>query len=154
MSATTGAGGWKVAASGNGAGVRDRSRGFTALCLVQGLYYLVTGICPLVSIDTFIAVTGPKTDNLPTGLPVDHWLVEAVAVLVVVNGLSFLVGAARGVPTPELTVLAVGSAIVLTGIDVFYVTREVIPPIYLADAAAELVLIAAWIGVIARRRFV
>lgn len=42
------------------------------LSLLQGLYYSISGIWPLLSIDTFMAVTGPKTDI---------WLVKTVGVL-------------------------------------------------------------------------
>ena len=37
------------------------------LCWVQGAYFLVTGVWPLVSIRSFQAVTGKKTDHLATG---------------------------------------------------------------------------------------
>src|SRR5437764_10320112 len=52
------------------------------LSWVQGVYYLLTGVWPLVSIRTFQIVTGVKTDNLPTGREADHWLVMAVGVLI------------------------------------------------------------------------
>jgi hypothetical protein len=54
-----------------------------ALCCIQGVDWLLTGIWPLVSIGTFQAVTGPKTVNLVTGLEADHWLVNTVAVLII-----------------------------------------------------------------------
>lgn len=41
--------------------------------IVHGLYYLVTAIWPLVSMRTFMAVTGPK---------VDQWLVLPVGLLI------------------------------------------------------------------------
>src|SRR4051794_17610666 len=53
---------------------------FTALLWLQGLYYLVTGVWPLVSIETFQTVTGWKTDHLVTGRESDHWLVMTVGV--------------------------------------------------------------------------
>jgi hypothetical protein len=55
---------------------------FTGLCWLQGVYYALTGLWPLVSIRTFKAVTGEKTDNLPTGFDSDHWLVMTVSVLI------------------------------------------------------------------------
>ena len=61
----------------------------------QAVYYIVTGVWPLVGIDTFQAVTGPKTDNLPTGGEGDHWLVMTVAVLVLVVGPALLIAAVR-----------------------------------------------------------
>ena len=116
---------------------------FTTLCWVQGLYYLATGLWPLVSIRTFQAVTGPKTDNW-TGREADHWLVNAVGVLVLAVGAGLLAAAVRGLPTPEVVVLAVASALGLTGIDVVYVARRVLRPVYLLDALAEVVLLAGW----------
>ena len=48
------------------------------LCVIQGLYYVVTGVWPLVSTcGTFEAVTGNK---------VDDWLVKTVGVLIIVIG--------------------------------------------------------------------
>jgi hypothetical protein len=137
---------------------RPRTRGsemitpVAALLWLQGIYYLVTGVWPLVSIDTFQMVTGPKTDNLPTGRESDHWLVMTVAVLIVAVGLTLLVGAWRRHGSVELAVLAIASAAGLTAIDVIYVQRGVIAPIYLADAVAEVVLIVAWLIALAYQR--
>jgi hypothetical protein len=122
----------------------DPSTLFAALGWVQGGYYLLAGLWPLVSIRTFQAVTGPKTDNW-TGRAGDHWLVNAVAVLVVAVGAALLVAAARGRPSPEVVVLAVAAILGLTGIDVVYVARRVIPPIYLLDAVAEAALLVGWV---------
>jgi hypothetical protein len=96
--------------------------------------------------DTFQLVTGPKTDHLPTGRKGDHWLVNTVAVLVIAVGLALL-SAARRRPSSEMVVLAEGSSIGLMAIDVFYVVRQVIPPIYLVDAGLQAVLLAGWVWV-------
>src|SRR4051812_14944878 len=110
-------------------------RVFTALSWTQGLYYLVTGVWPLVSIDTFQMVTGPKTDL---------WLVRTVGALITVIGLVLLAAAWRGRQVPEVGLLAVGSAVALTAVDVVYVSLNVIDPIYLLDAALEVLLIGGW----------
>jgi hypothetical protein len=125
---------------------------FALLCSVQGLYCLITGVWPLVSIETFQAVTGQKTDHLVTGREGDHWLVDTVGVLVTANALVLLLAAWRNRPTPEVAVLAVGSAAGLIAIDVIYVARGVISPIYLADAALEAAFIVAWMWVMTRSR--
>jgi hypothetical protein len=44
----------------------------------------------------------------------------------------------------ELGVLAIASAVGLTGIDLVYTSRGVIQPVYLLDAALEVPLILAW----------
>ncbi len=102
--------------------------------LVQGVYYLITGVWPLISIDTFLMVTGPKTDL---------WLVKTVGALIAVIAVALL--AAVRNPSFPITLLALASAAVLTAVDVIYVAEGVIPPVYLLDAAAEVVLIAWWV---------
>lgn len=123
---------------------------YAVLCSVQGLYCLVTGVWPLVSIETFQAVTGYKTDHLVTGRTGDHWLVYTVGVLVTVNAGVLLLAAWRNRPTPELVTLAVGSAVGLIAIDVIFVARDVLSTIYLADAALEGAFIIAWLRVMTR----
>jgi hypothetical protein len=106
------------------------------LSIGQGLYFLGTGVWSLVSIETFQRVTGPKTDL---------WLVKTVGSIVsVIGGVLILAGIRQRI-TPEVTLLATGSAAALTAIDVVYVSKRRISPIYLLDAVAELLIIAAWI---------
>lgn len=107
----------------------------TTVATLQGVFYVATGVWPLVHIDSFMAVTGPKTDL---------WLVYTVGVLVTVVGLVLLAAARSGRITPEVVLLACGVALALAGIDVTFVARRVIDPIYLADAAAEVVLVLWW----------
>lgn len=122
---------------------------FQVLCWVQGIYYLVTGAWPLVSVRTFQAVTGRKTDNW-TGREADHFLLFTVGVLIVAVSLAILVAAVRAQPNPETVVLACASIVALTGIDVVFVARKVIPPIYLLDAVAEVILFAGWVTFLLR----
>src|SRR5438046_1648203 len=79
------------------------TRLFTALLWLQGLYYLATGVWPLVSIETFQLVTGPKTDHLqnPSPTDADHWLVMTVGGLVTAVALALLVSACRREHPPE-----------------------------------------------------
>lgn len=110
---------------------------------LQGVYFLATGVWPLVSMKTFEAVTGPK---------VDRWLVKTVGVLVAVIGASLLADARR--PSRGSRLLGVGSAAALGGVDVVYSLRGRISKIYLADAAVEAVLVALWAFGGRRRRLV
>lgn len=104
--------------------------------MAQGLYYVVTGVWPLVSMRTFVAVTGPK---------VDGWLVKTVGVLVTVIGAVLVVaGRGRRAVPAEPALLATGSAAGLAGIDTVYALRGRISKIYLLDAAVEVALLAAW----------
>lgn len=123
---------------------------YMGLCLIQGLYYFITGLWPLVSISSFQYVTGVKTDNW-TGSETDHWLVNTVAVLVLSIGFVLIVAAWRRPPSVDAFLLAVTSAIGLTAIDVIYVSRRVIDPIYLLDALAEVILLIGWAVYFARQ---
>ena len=108
-------------------------RRFTAY--TQAAFYVTTGVWPLLDMRTFQKVTGPKTDQ---------WLVKTVgACLAVVGGVVGL-AASRNRVTPEIALLGAGTAAALTGIDLVYVAKRRISPIYLLDAAAETALIALW----------
>lgn len=107
----------------------------TWIAVAQGLYYLATGVWPLVSLRSFMAVTGPK---------VDGWLVKTVGLLIGVTGIACLLSAWIGRFPPEVAVLAVGNAAALTFVDVYYVAIGRIPKIYLMDVPPELLLIAGW----------
>jgi hypothetical protein len=107
------------------------------IAVVQGVFYLLTGIWPLIDIDSFQRVTGPKTDL---------WLVRTVGVLVIVVGATILSAARARRLDWNITLLAVGSALGLAAIDIVYVLSGTIARIDLADAAAEIALAAAWIA--------
>jgi hypothetical protein len=133
--------------SGMPATPRRAASPFRTVAAVQGLYFLLTGLWPLFGIDSFQAVTGRKTDL---------WLVYTVGMLVSVIGLTLLVAAGSRRITPEIAILAIGSAAGLAAIDVIFVFRGVISWIYLLDAAAEVALLGWWVlthtGTPARRR--
>ena len=107
-----------------------------AVAWAQAAYFGVTGVWPLVSIRTFMAVTGPKRDV---------WLVKTVGVIVAAIAVSIGVAAARHEFTAATFVLAVGAAAALGAVDVWYAGRGVISKIYLADAVVEVGLIVGWV---------
>jgi hypothetical protein len=123
---------------------------FTVLCWIQGAYYFLTGVWPLVSVRTFKLVTGEKgkTDNQQTGLDIDHWLLMTVSVLITAIGLALLATAYRKSAPAEIAVLAIAAAIGLTGIDIVYTQRDIILPVYLLDAVAQIALLFAWTGML------
>jgi cytochrome b subunit of formate dehydrogenase len=117
-------------------GLKNGRQVLLAAAIVQGSYYLLTGVWPLVDIDSFQRVTGPKTDL---------WLVRTVAVLVGVSGVVLLTAAYRRRISPELLVLALGQALGLLAIDIIYAGMGRISAIYLADAVVQLTLAATWL---------
>jgi hypothetical protein len=105
-----------------------------AILAIQGLYYLATGIWPLVSLPTFEAVTGPKTDD---------WLVQTIGVLAAVIGATLIVGSRRRPPNGETTTLSILSASGFALVDTIFVLQGVIDSIYLVDAGAQAIILAA-----------
>jgi hypothetical protein len=94
---------------------------------LQGAYYVVTGIWPLLHLPSFVALTGPKRDT---------WLVRTFGVLVAAIGTTLLtarVAASRDTATQ----LAATSSLGIAVCEVVFVARGRIRPIYLAEAALE-----------------
>ncbi|QGF25312.1 hypothetical protein Rai3103_16635 [Raineyella fluvialis] len=106
------------------------------LCYGHAAYYLVTGLWPLVSMRTFMAVTGPKNDT---------WLVNTAGLLISAIGTTVGLAGRRGDTSPAVATVAIGGAASLAAIDVVYASRRRISPIYLVDAAAEAGLIGLWL---------
>ena len=91
---------------------------------------------PLAHRRSFEWVTGRKTD---------FWLAQAVGATVAAIGLGLAQAASRRQPiAPELRTIGVASAVGLTLIDVIFVARRRISPVYLLDAAAETALVLGW----------
>jgi hypothetical protein len=107
------------------------------VAVVQGAYYLLTGAWSLLHVESFMAVTGPKTDV---------WLVKTVGVLVSVIGLALLLAGVGGQVEPGLIFIAIGSALGLLAIEVAYTLQRVIPAIYLADAVLEGGFVLWWVA--------
>lgn len=108
--------------------------------VAQGGYYILAALWPLLAMDFFLSVTGPKEEL---------WLVRTVAGLLAVAGIVLLLAGLRQRVTVDVRILGMGFALVLAVIDLVYVLNGTIRPVFLLDAAVELVLLGAW--AIARR---
>jgi hypothetical protein len=100
---------------------------------VQSGYYVATGVWPLLNRQSFEAITGRK---------VDFWLVQTVGVTVAAIGVGLALSAHRNGPSDEMRATALLAAFGLGMIDVVFVARRVISPVYLLDAVAEAVFVA------------
>ena len=96
--------------------------------LAQGIYFIATGLWPIMHMRSFLAVTGPKTDT---------WLVKTVGGLIAAVGLALLVD--------ESKTLAIASAAALGAADAYFAGTGRISKVYLADAAVEAGLVCAWL---------
>ena len=105
-----------------------------AVIRTQGLYDLLTGISPLVSMRAFEWVTGPKRDD---------WLVRTVGLLAAVIGAAILQADRRG-RLHDAQDVGVGSALAFATVDIVGVATRTLRPVYLLDALAQLVFVAGW----------
>jgi hypothetical protein len=104
--------------------------------MLQGIYYVATGMWPLVHMPSFVFITGPKFDL---------WLVRAVGLLILVQGIVIISAAVYRRISKEILLLSVGAAAGLTFIDIYYASIDRIWDVYLLDALAEVVLIILWL---------
>jgi hypothetical protein len=113
-----------------------------AVMRLQGVYYMITGLWPVVNIYSFELITGPK---------IDDWLVKMVGLLAASIGLALLFAARGERPSLEGYVLAIASALSFTAIDVIYVLNRTLLGVYLLDALLELCIVllllaGGWMG--------
>jgi ribonuclease P protein component len=101
------------------------------------VFFIGTGIWPLLHRTSFERVTGAKRD---------FWLAQTVGVAVASIGAGLAQAAAAQSRVPrEMRTVAMTSAAGLAALDVVFVARRRISPVYLADAAAEAALVVGWL---------
>lgn len=103
--------------------------------LSQGIYFVTTGLWPVVHLRSFERITGKKRDK---------WLVQTIGGLITAVGAALLVGARERQRSRALTTLGIASAAALGAADVYFAGKRRISPVYFADAAVEAAVIAAW----------
>ena len=107
------------------------------VALIQGMYFFVFGIWPILHMESFLKVTGQKTDL---------WLVKTVGLTLAVIGAVLIFAQVNAEINTSLIILGIGSALSLAVIEFVYVAKRVISPIYLGDAFLELILIGWWVA--------
>jgi hypothetical protein len=109
---------------------------FKLLLLTQATYIMVTAVWPIIDIESFMFVTGPKTDV---------WLVKTVGALLIPVALCmYSYRRTKTVDTP-IIILGIGIAAAFISVDVYYSTSDVISDIYLIDAALEILFLVGWV---------
>jgi hypothetical protein len=97
--------------------------------IAHSLYLLGVGLWPLISMQSFIAVTGYKTDQ---------WLVHQVGLLAIAIGIVLIIASRKYKLDLLLVRLALYSTVSFLFIDVFYSVNGTISKIYLVDALIQL----------------
>ena len=103
---------------------------------IQGIYTLLTALWALIDIESFMVLTGPKTDV---------WLVKTVSIVL----LAFSLGLITQIfirSNPLLVIIpAMINSIGLAGIDFYYSSLGTISGIYRADGILEIVFAIIWL---------
>jgi hypothetical protein len=108
---------------------------FGALVWSHASYIFITAVWPLIDIESFMAVTGPKTDI---------WLVKTVGALLIPVALTMAAHTMIDSDKRPLATLAGCTAVAFISIDVYYALNDTISDVYLADAAIELIFLIGW----------
>jgi hypothetical protein len=103
---------------------------------VQGYYYVLVGLAPVLASDSFRAVGGPDADP---------WLMRAYGLAVAAVGVLLLLASRKRGAVAETARLAVGAAVVLAVADVVFVLNRAAPTVYLLDAAVQVVFVCGWL---------
>jgi hypothetical protein len=106
------------------------------IVLLQALYFLATGLWPILHISSFMAVTGPKTDI---------WLVKVIGALVLCLGTVFFYAGYRQKISSETILLGISTCFAFSAVEIFYVMNGDISAVYLLDALFEGGFLACWI---------
>lgn len=107
----------------------------------QGIFNVLGGLWPLMSLRTFEAVYGPKTD---------HYLQHTVGGLLTTVGAAQLLSKDDDAGTARA--LGIGTAVTLLAIDAAYIPRGRMSRAYLQDAACEVAWLAGWVWASRRTR--
>ena len=105
------------------------------LFLIQGIYFIITGLWPVFHIESFFKVTGPKQEI---------WLVKGFGILITSIGIPLIISSYLNDQSVSMKLLGVLTVIALAGVDIYYVSKKDIPPIYLLDAVIEIGFVIAW----------
>ena len=103
--------------------------------LVQGMYVLLTAVWALADIQSFMFITGPKTDV---------WLVRTVAVLLICISLFFLLSSKKS-EEPRVTLTALVFSFGLAYIDFYYTLNNTIRWVYALDGIVESMFGLLWL---------
>lgn len=100
---------------------------YSLLLWVQGIYTLLTALWGILDIDSFMAVTGPKTDT---------WLVKTVSVVLAAIGITMTVHASVKVGNMlPATVLGLATSLGLAIIDFYSSGNGTISMVYAIDGS-------------------
>lgn len=112
---------------------------------VQAIYYFLTALWGLLDIDSFMKVTGPKTDI---------WLVKTVSVLIIPIAICLLCGIFFDTHPVPVILLAATAALGFACIDFYYTANKTIKWVYAVDGVTQAILFVVWMILLFRWRII
>lgn len=116
---------------------------FRLIISTQATYILLTAVWPLVHIESFMDITGYKTDI---------WLVKTVGALLIPVAACLYSYLFRESDRLPAIILGALTAVAFLSIDLYYALTNVISDIYLADGAVEFIFLVLWMVFASRRQ--
>lgn len=120
-----------------------RHRFFPYVVATHATYIFLTAVWPLVDIETFMDITGPKQDV---------WLVKTVGALLIPVAVTLYSYLFIDNDTTPAVILGALTATAFIAIDFYYALNEVISDIYMLDGAVEIIFLIAWLVVAFSKR--
>jgi len=109
---------------------------FRCLLILQSAYILLTALWPLADMESFMLVSGYKTDK---------WLVKTVSAILIPIALCLISYIFIPSDLRPAILLASTTAAGLAAIDFYYASSDVISRVYLLDGIAELLFLGGWL---------
>lgn len=111
-------------------------RFYRLLVIVQAAYTLVTAVWPIFHIQSFMEVSGYKTDI---------WLVKTVGALLI--PVAACLASYLFIKTDKRPALILGSlsAIAFIGVDFYYSLTDVISDVYMVDGFLQIAFLSGWV---------
>lgn len=110
--------------------------------LLHGIYLMITALWALLFLNSFVKITGIKTDI---------WLVKTIAILLLPYSLLFMWKSTHTPKLPVVNVVAVMLCMGLTTINAYYYAEGVLGTFYMIDAWIEIFLSVWWLCDIYRK---
>ena len=109
---------------------------YTSLLWIQAVYTLLTAVWPLIHIESFMWVTGPKTDV---------WLVKTVSLLLLPITIVFFSSIYMKMLALPVILVGISSAAGLGFIDFYYTAKDVIKWVYAVDGVLQVIFLLTWL---------
>lgn len=103
------------------------------LLLLQGSYYFLTAVWPLIHLRSFEMVTGDKKD---------HWLVYTLSLMILSSSLVFLFSSIYlPIISKAVVLLSVTNCLFLGFVSIYFPLKGVIRKVYLGDGLLEMLIL-------------